>query len=68
MTHGLTPRQEEARGVVTNGVGNRTTAHLNLSRTMASFVAEEVERKARFIRKPPSPRIRIQGTPEGWPR
>lgn len=68
MTYGPTPIQSEARGVVTNGEGNRTTAHLNLSVTMASLVAEEVERKARFIRTPPAPRIRIQGTPEGWPR
>lgn len=38
---------DEPRGVVTDGQGQQTTAHLNLTRTMA-----DVERGRRELRKP----------------
>lgn len=35
MTYGLTPRQKEARGVVTNGEQRKTSPHLNLEVSLA---------------------------------
>lgn len=32
-------RAESPRGIVTNGVGQATTAHLNLTRTFAQVIA-----------------------------
>ena len=51
MTHSphTAGRAESPRGIVTNGEGQRTTAHLNLTRTLAEQVAAEVESKSRHI-------------------
>ncbi len=68
----LTMPAETGRPVLTQGEGKRTTAHLNLTRTMEAQIAAEVAQKERFCtygrkiaRKPvpPQPRIRIQGSP-----
>lgn len=65
MTYGLTPRQKEARGVVTNGEGEQTAAHLNLSRSLDEIWADEQameaqklerERQARVPKRPYRPR------------
>lgn len=42
-------RAESPRGIVTNGVGQVTTAHLNLTKTMADQVTAEIEDKARHV-------------------
>ena len=76
MTLSVTPilDQQRARGVETNGIGKVTTAHLNLTKTMASQIREEWEEQLRHspmkgrrtYRRRPAPtrhRIRIQGDP-----
>lgn len=71
MTHPHTAgRAESPRGVETNGEGNRTTAHLNLTRTMARQIRAEWDQqlvhsamKGRYATRRPSPRFRIQGDP-----
>lgn len=40
---------DEPRGVVTNGIGRMTTAHLNLSRSLADVAHDE--RRAAIIAK-----------------
>jgi hypothetical protein len=42
-------RAESPRAVETNGIGQATTSHLNLTRTMADQVATEVESKSRHV-------------------
>lgn len=54
--------------VDTNGIGQRTTAHLNLTVTMAAQVEKERRQKDKFCanRRPPvpePPRVRIAGRP-----
>lgn len=45
MTPPLTMLAETGRPVLTQGEGNRTTAHLNLSRTMEDQIATEAAHK-----------------------
>lgn len=42
-------RAESPRGVMTNGEGQRTTAHLNLTVDMTGQVAADVEQKSRHV-------------------
>lgn len=69
MTPPLTMPAETGRPVLTQGEGNPTTAHLNLTVTMEAQIAAEVAQKERFctygrkIARKPVPRIRIQGSP-----
>lgn len=51
MNHPLTGSIERACGVKTNGIGKTTTAHLNLTRTLADIDAEQ----ARQRQKKPEP-------------
>lgn len=65
--------QQRARGVETNGIGKVTTAHLNLTKTMASQIREEWEDQLRHSAmkgrrtyrraSAPLPRFRINGDP-----
>lgn len=59
MTYGLTPRQKEARGVVTSGEGKHTTAHLNLTVTLADIDARRRPKasKPRKMGRPPGPNL-----------
>lgn len=65
----MTPQPDKGgEAVKTNGVGKRTTAHLNLTVDMSEQVTAEAARKELHCsqrRKPASeaPRIRIQGQP-----
>jgi hypothetical protein len=65
MTSPDTGRAGEVRAVRTNGIGKRTTAHLNLSRSLADVDWHGADHPTRILSEERPPKPALKGRPRG---